>query len=178
MADKVNWRDVLSADLVRQIDADIGRQFAEGWAACQRAVASLTPSRSADVIPPTPADANADARAYPSQRAPRGFWARLLSQELRERFPEPLPLRDAMRSVQARADRFELARSSLNVAVDRLELEGKLRRDHGKLFWVPTADLADRAETRRAEDAEAESDQDLSASAISPFFRRLDDAAA
>lgn len=177
MADEMNWRDVISGALARQIDAEIGRQFAEGWAACQRAVAKLTPNRAPDVVSPELRET--DTRAYPNERAPRGFWAGLLAREVRERFPEPLPLKDAMRRVQARTDQFGLARSSLNAAVQMLERDGKLRRDGKKLFWVPTAaDLADQAESLRKEDAETEPDQELSASAISPTRRRLDDAAA
>jgi hypothetical protein len=167
MAKNVRWRDVLSPDLVGEIDDDINRQFAEGWRACQRATAALEPTRN---ISSSHRDEDG-ARPYPSDRAPRGFWSGLLEQEARERFPRELPLNEAMPTVQARTNEFKLARSSLNAAITTLEHKGRLRREGKKLFWIPTEGVAESTPST----SEAEPDQEP---AITPFRLRLNDISA
>lgn len=134
MVADVNWRDVLSPELVRQIDDEISRQFAEGWRACQRSVAALEPRRNV-VQASSSAEPDEESRRYPTKRAPKGFWDDRVVEAARDVAPSGLSSNDLIKRAQAKTHEHNLSRSSFNVIAARLQSERRIRKDEGSSLW-------------------------------------------
>ena len=81
MAKSPDWRNVLAPDLVQQIEDEMGRKFAEGWNAYERA---LQESMRQIAPPPEvrerrPAVQGGSSRSEGQARVPRGHWAAALA---------------------------------------------------------------------------------------------------
>ena len=137
MAKLLDWRTVLAPDVVRQIEDEMSRKFAEGWYAYERALQESM----RDIAPPPevrdrrPADQSGEARSRSQPRAPRGYWDELIVQTLKAHEPDRLGYTDLMARVQGKAQEHNLARSSFNVSLERLEREGKIGKDGSSWFW-------------------------------------------
>jgi hypothetical protein len=163
MAKSLDWRTVLASDVVRQIEDEMSRKFAEGWYAYERALQE----RMREVAPPPEvrdhraADPGGSPRSRAQPRVPRGFWDDLIVQTLEGVHPERLSYTELMARVQGKAHDHNLARSSFNVSLERLEREGKITKDGNSRFW--------RAPRNRASPSDAADDtrdQQLSAFAF------------
>jgi hypothetical protein len=137
MAKSLDWRNVLAPDVVRQIDDEMSRKFAEGWYAYERALQegmrAITPPP--EIRDHRPADQGGSTRRNAGPRAPRGYWDDLIAQVLRSLEPDRLGYADLMARVQGETQEYTLARSSFNVSLERLEREGKIGRDGHRWFW-------------------------------------------
>lgn len=134
MAKSPDWRNVLAPDLVQQIEDEMGRKFAEGWNAYERA---LQESMRQIAPPPEVRERRPAAQGGSTRgqaRVPRGHWAGLILQVLESVEPERLSYTDLMTRVQARSQEHHLARSSFNVSLERLERDGKIGRDGNSWF--------------------------------------------
>ena len=144
MAKSLDWRTVLAPDVVRQIEDEMSRKFAEGWYAYERA---LQEGMRGIAPPPEvrdhrPADQSGDARSHSQPRAPRGYWDDLIVQVLKAQEPDRLGYTDLMARVQGNTQEHNLARSSFNVSLERLEREGKIGKDGNSWFWREPASRA------------------------------------
>jgi hypothetical protein len=140
MAKSLDWRTVLAPELVREIEEEMGRKFAEGWYAHERA---LQEGMRAIMPPPEvrdhrPTDMSGKARGHAGPRAPRGYWDDLILQALKGVQPDRLGYTDLMARVQGKTQEYKLARSSFNVSLERLEGEGKIAKDGNSWFWRAT----------------------------------------
>ena len=137
MAKSLDWRTVLAPDVVRQIEDEMSRKFAEGWYAYERALQE----GMREIAPPPEvrerrtADQSRSTRSHAGPRAPRGYWDDLTVQILKDVEPERLAYTDLMTRVQGRAQDHHLARSSFNVSLERLEREGRIGKDGHSWFW-------------------------------------------
>jgi hypothetical protein len=137
MAKSLDWRTVLASDVVRQIEDEMSRKFAEGWYAYERALQE----RMREVAPPPEvrdhkaAEPGRSPRSRAQPRVPRGYWDELIVQTLEGVRPERLAYTDLMARVQGKAHEHNLARSSFNVSLERLEREGKVGKDGHSWFW-------------------------------------------
>jgi hypothetical protein len=137
MAKSLDWRTVLAPDVVQQIEDEMSRKFAEGWYAYERALQE----RMREITPPPEvrdhkaAEQNRGTRSHAGPRAPRGYWDDLIVQVLRSVEPDRLGYTDLMSRVQGKAQEHNLARSSFNVSLERLEREGSIGKDGHSWFW-------------------------------------------
>lgn len=137
MAKSLDWRTVLAPDVVRQIEDEMSRKFAEGWYAHERALQE----RMREVAPPPeirdhrPADQGRSTRGRGGPRAPRGYWDDLIVQVLKSVEPDRLGYTNLMARVQGQAQEHNLARSSFNVSLERLEREGRIGKHGHSWFW-------------------------------------------
>jgi hypothetical protein len=160
MAKTLDWRNVLAPDVIRQIEDEMSRKFAEGWYAYERALQE----GMRDIAPPPevhehrPADQGGSTRRQAGPRAPRGYWDDLIVEVLKSVEPDRLAYTDLMTRVQGQAQEHKLARSSFNVSLERLEGEGRIGKDGRSWFWRAPASRAS-----RSEDKAANGDRDLSA---------------
>jgi hypothetical protein len=140
MAKTLDWRTVLAPEVVRQIEEEMGRKFAEGWYAYER---TLQEGMRAITPPPgvrdhRPADPSGSVRGHAAPRAPRGYWDDLIVQILKSVEPDRLGYTDLMARVQGKSQEYKLARSSFNVSLERLEGEGKIAKDGNSWCWRAT----------------------------------------
>jgi hypothetical protein len=160
MARSLDWRNVLAPDVVRQIEDEMSRKFAEGWYAYERALQE----GMREIAPPPevrnhrPADEGRSTRRQAGPRAPRGYWDDLIVEVLKSVEPDRLAYTDLMARVQDRARDHNLARSSFNVSLERLEREGRIGKDGHSWFWRAPASRAS-----GSEDKPASGDKELSA---------------
>jgi hypothetical protein len=160
MARSLDWRNVLAPDVVRQIEDEMSRKFAEGWYAYERALQDSM----REIAPPPevrdhrPADEGRSTRRQTGPRAPRGYWDDLIVEVLKSVEPDRLAYTDLMARVQGQAKDHTLARSSFNVSLERLEREGRIGKDGHSWFWRAPASRAS-----RSEDKPASGDKELSA---------------
>jgi hypothetical protein len=137
MAKSLDWRNVLAPDVIRQIEDEMSRKFAEGWYAYERALQE----GMREIAPPPevrdhrPADQGGSTRGHAGPRAPRGYWDDLIVEVLKSVEPDRLGYTDLMARVQGKAHEHNLARSSFNVSLERLEREGKVAKDGNSWFW-------------------------------------------
>lgn len=134
MAKSPDWRNVLAPELVRQIEDEMGRKFAEGWNAYERA---LQEGMRQIAPPPEVRERRPAAQAGSTRRqarVPRGHWAGVIVEVLESVEPERLSYTDLMTRVQGRSPEHHLARSSFNVSLERLERDGKIGRDGNSWF--------------------------------------------
>jgi hypothetical protein len=152
MAKSLDWRTVLAPDVVRQIEDEMSRKFAEGWYAYERALQE----GMREIAPPPevrdrrPADQGGSARRQAGPRAPRGYWDDLIVESLKSVEPDRLAYTDLMTRVQGRAREHHLARSSFNVSLERLEREGRIGKDGHSWFWRAPASRASQSEGKPA----------------------------
>jgi hypothetical protein len=137
MAKSLDWRTVLAPEVVQQIEDEMSRKFAEGWFAYERAL-----QESMGEIAPPPevrdhkaADQSRGTRSHAGPRAPRGYWDDLIVQVLKSVEPDRLGYTDLMTRVQGKTEEHNLARSSFNVSLERLEHDGKIGKDGHRWFW-------------------------------------------
>jgi hypothetical protein len=152
MAKTLDWRNVLAPDVIRQIEDEMGRKFAEGWYAYERALQK----GMREIAPPPevrdhrPADEAGGTRRQAGPRAPRGYWDDLIVDVLKSVEPDRLGYTDLMTRVQSRAEEHHLARSSFNVSLERLERERKIGKDGHSWFWRAPAPGVSRSEDEPA----------------------------
>jgi hypothetical protein len=137
MAKSLDWRTVLAPEVVRQIEEEMDRKFAEGWYAYER---TLQEGMRAIAPPPEvrdhrPNESSGSPRGHAGPRAPRGYWDDLIVQVLKSVEPDRLGYTDLMARVQGKTQEYKLARSSFNVSLERLEGEGKIGKDGNWWFW-------------------------------------------
>ena len=137
MAKSLDWRTVLAPEVVQQIEDEMSRKFAEGWYAYERALQE----GMREIAPPPEvrdhkaADQNRGTRSHAGPRAPRGYWDDLIVQVLKSVEPGRLGYTDLMTRVQGKTQEHNLARSSFNVSLERLERERKIGKDGNSWFW-------------------------------------------
>jgi hypothetical protein len=159
MAKSLDWRNVLAPDVIRQIEDEMSRKYAEGWYAYERALQESM----RDIAPPPevrdhrPADEGRSTRRQAGPRAPRGYWDDLIVGVLKSVEPDRLAYTDLMARVQGQAKDHGLARSSFNVSLERLEREGRIGKDGHSWFWRAAA-----SRVARSEDGPATGDKQLS----------------
>ena len=140
MAKSLDWRTVLAPEVVRQIEEEMGRKFAEGWYAYERALQegmrAMTPPP--EVRDHRPTDPSGSPRGHAGPRAPRGYWDDLIVQVLKSVEPDRLGYTDLMARVQGKSQEYKLARSSFNVSLERLEGDGKIAKEGNSWFWRAT----------------------------------------
>jgi hypothetical protein len=152
MAKPLDWRNVLAPDVIRQIEDEMGRKFAEGWYAYERALQG----GMREIAPPPevrdhrPTDQGGSARRQAGPRAPRGYWDDLIVETLKSVEPDRLAYTDLMTRVQGRAREHHLARSSFNVSLERLEREGRIGKDGHSWFWRAPAPRVSRSDDEPA----------------------------
>ena len=140
MAKSLDWRTVLAPEVVRQIEEEMDRKFAEGWYAYERA---LQDGMRAIAPPPEvrdhrPNDPTGSTRGHAGPRAPRGYWDDLIVQVLKSVEPDRGGYTDVMARVQGKTHEYKLPRSSFNVSLERLEGEGRIAKDGHSWFWRAT----------------------------------------
>jgi hypothetical protein len=145
MARPLDWRNVLAPDVVRQIEDEMSRKFAEGWYAYERALRE----GMREIAPPP------EVRDH---RPADGYWDDLIVEILKSVEPDRLAYTDLMARVQGQAQEHKLARSSFNVSLERLERQGRIGKDGHSWFWRTPASRA-----ARSEDKPASGDKELSA---------------
>ena len=159
MAKSLDWRNVLAPDVIRQIEDEMSRKFAEGWYAYERALQDSM----REIAPPPevrdhrPADEGRSTRRQAGPRAPRGYWDDLIVEVLKSVEPDRLAYTDLMTRVQDRAPEHHLARSSFNVILERLEQKGRISKEGHSWFWRAAA-----SRVSRSEDGPATGDKQLS----------------
>jgi hypothetical protein len=160
MTRSLDWRNVLAPDVVRQIEDEMSRKFAEGWYAFERALRE----GMREIAPPPevrehrPADQGGSIRRQAGPRAPRGYWDDLIVEVLKSVDPDRLSYTDLMARVQGRAKDHTLPRSSFNVSLERLERAGSIGKDGHSWFW-----RAPPSRVSRSEDGPATGDKQFSA---------------
>ena len=138
MAKTVDWRQLLAPEYVRQIEEEISEQFAAGW----RAYGRVLRERMRDVPPPEACSprkgqdtGSEEPASYPKNRAPRGLWPTLIERVLKASSPMGVSYPELMRLVQAEAQGYNLARSSFNVALEKVEGDGNAIKQNSLWFW-------------------------------------------
>ena len=147
MAKSLDWRTVLAPEVVQQIEDEMSRKFAEGWYAYERALQE----GMREIAPPPEvrdhkaADQNRGTRSHAGPRAPRGYWDDLIVQVLKGVEPGRLGYTDLMTRVQGKTEEHNLARSSFNVSLERLERDGRIGKDGHSWFWRAPATRVSRS---------------------------------